>query len=142
MRPARVLPLLLALGLFSCRTVIPPYPANALATVEGYKKVVEGLLGPLWYDSILVARGGTVGTVKLSFEIPAKGGRARHLKILASNTGDGDERIACDAVARLVAPPVPAEVLRSEHRDYLKLEESFTILEAPEPSPSPTSRKR
>jgi hypothetical protein len=73
MRFARNLLLLLALGFSSCRT-LPEMPANIPPTADGYKKVMEDQLGPIWYrlveDNLNEV---SVGTVKLTFEVP--GGR-------------------------------------------------------------------
>lgn len=145
MRIPRSLPILLLFGLVSCRTTIPEYPANSPATVEGYKKVMEDQLGPIWYRLIREnLESVSVGTVKLTFEIHAAGGRAQNLR-LVSNTGSHlDAVIAADAVGKLIVPPIPAGVLQASDHKYLVADESFTVFEKrpASPSPSPTPRKR
>lgn len=128
--------LLLAAGLSSCSTA-PKAPPEIPSTVEAYTKVVEDQLGPFWYHAVANDSRVTIGTVKLTFEIPAAGGRARNLKIVSNDAGMVDEKVARAAVGRLRALPIPGAILKPRE-DHISFEESFTILPLPKPSPSPT----
>ncbi len=99
-------------------------PANIPPTIDGYKKVVEDQLGPVWYREVAANPGTTTGTVKLTFELPAAGGRARNLKTVSNDSGVADERIARAAVGRLRVPPIPAAILKAARKDYLAFDES------------------
>jgi hypothetical protein len=130
MRPARFLPFLLTLGLLSCQTAAPPYPPNAPATLDGYKKVVEDRLGPIWHQAIAADPAVTLGTVKVTFEIPAAGGRPRNLKTVSNTAGPVDERIARHAIEDLRVPPIPRAVLEKlQAGEPLVLDESFTVFQ-------------
>lgn len=141
MRLARVLPFLLSLGLSSCHTVIPPYPADAPATEEGYKKVVEDRLGSIWYR--LVNKQSDylkVGTVELTCVIPPLGGRVRDIKVTSSTGGHLDKEIAVAAVEEVRAPPIPGALLQKLDHGCFELKESFTVFQERAPTPSPKNR--
>ncbi len=142
MRIALGLLCLIVLGLSSCRTV-PEAPENIPPTAEGYKQVFEDkILGPIWYRLVKQNESlANVGTVKLTFEIPAAGGRVRNLKIISNTGGKTDERIAREAVERLRAPTIPGAILQRTHDDHIVFEESFTIYQNPV-SPAPSPKKR
>jgi hypothetical protein len=146
---SRFLLLILALVICSCRTapetaIVPKSPANIPPTVEGYKKVVEDQLGPLWYRLVKANEDYlSVGTVDTRCEIPAAGGRVRNLKIISNTGGWMDERIVRSAIEKLRALPIPPKVFQRLHQDHLVLEESFTIFaKEPPPAPSPTTQKK
>jgi hypothetical protein len=82
-----------------------------------------------------------VGTVDTTFEIPAAGGKARNLRVTSNTGGRMDELIARKAIDQLRAPPVPPEILAELRRNYMVLQESFTVYENRDPTPSPTPSK-
>jgi hypothetical protein len=80
--PSRSKALLFLVALTLCSCQIPPRaaevpkpPAKASPALERYKKEVEDRLGPIWYRLVDVHENDLhLGTVKTTFEIPAKGG--------------------------------------------------------------------
>ncbi|MEO6871866.1 MAG: hypothetical protein ABI233_06565 [Chthoniobacterales bacterium] len=117
-------------------------PKNTPLTGDGYKKAMEDILGPIWYRAAAADPDVTVGTVKLTFEIPATGGAARNLQIISNTAGVVDGRIARVAVRQLRASPIPEAILASEKTDHIKFEESFTVFDDSSPTPAPVARKR
>ena len=140
LRIAGFLLLLVTLGFSACTTV-PKLPPNTPLTVEGYKKALEDRLGPIWTRELTEnASAAEIGTVKVTFQVPAAGGRVTNLKVVSNTAGKADEWIAVYAVGRLRAPPTPEEILRSVHKDHLDFDESFTVFQNPVPSPTPAKR--
>ena len=131
----------LVLALAGCRT-IPTLPKDSQPTVDGYKKALEDQLGPIWYHAVSHEPNVTVGTVKVTFEIPARGGRVHNFKIVSNSAGFIDKKMVYDAVEWLRAPPIPEAVLKAAHADFVSFEESFTIYPNLEPSSSPAPKKR
>jgi hypothetical protein len=130
---------LLAITLSACSTTPPRFRGNLPLTIDGYKKAIDDqLLGPIWYG--LCRESGSsasVGTVKLTFVIPAAGGQPREIKMAPTTANTVDQAIAIAAVRQLRAPAVPEAILRSAHKDHLDFDESFTIYQEGSPSPSP-----
>jgi hypothetical protein len=55
-------------------------------TVAAYRKAMEDRLGPIWYQLVRIHENElSVGRVSTTFEIPAAGGRPRHVEVV-SNT--------------------------------------------------------
>lgn len=99
-------------------------------------------MGPVWYRLMNenVARV-SVGTVKLTFKIPAAGGRPYSLQTISNNATSVNDQVARAAILKLMAPPVPAAVLEeNDEREFLTFEESFTTFDDAQP-PS-TSKRR
>jgi hypothetical protein len=94
--------------------------------------MVEDRLGPLWYRLADIHVGDLhLGTVNTTFEIAAEGGHVRNLSVTSNTGGRMDELVARRAIDQLWAPPVPPSLLAQLHRDYIVLEESFTIYANP-----------
>jgi hypothetical protein len=143
----KALTFIVLLCLSSCQTAppiaeAPKPPAKDSPAQERYKKNVEDRLGPLWYRLVNPnTKNLWAGTVDTTFEIFASGGKARNLTVTSNTGGPMDELIARKAIDQLRAPPVPSEILALLHRDYMVLEESFTIYETGNANPSPTPSK-
>ena len=134
---ARIAVFLLIVSFASCSS-IPSLPKNTPPTLAGYSKVVEDRLGPIW-TRLMNARVREVqaGTVKVTFEVPAAGGHPRNYRVISNTASKMNETIARAAVAQLMAPAVPEELLKEiNSRDVLTMEESFTTYQDPEPTPA------
>jgi hypothetical protein len=144
MRVVRLALLLCGFSLAGCQTRPPHLPENTPPTVAGYKKAVEDRLGPLWYREVnRNINAAQVGVVKLTFLVPAEGGRVTNLKVLSNTGGKADEQFAVTAVNRLRVPPIPQVILTAEKTDHLFFEESFTVFADPStPTPTPAPPKR
>ncbi len=128
--------LFLGLVLSSSRSV-SEIPLNIPPTLEGYIKVTEDkFLGPIWYRLVAAEPRMTLGTVKLTFAVPAAGGRVEKIKVTFNNAGSVDQEVALKAVRRLRAPPVPAGLLRPPEVS-VPFEESFTVFQNPAPGALP-----
>jgi len=138
---------LVALCLSSCRTAprtaeAPRPTAKGSPAQEQYKKVVEDQLGPLWYGLAKIHEDSLhLGTVNTTFEIPAAGGLIRNLRVTSNTGGRMDELIARRAIDQLRAPPVPRAILARLHQDYIVFEESFTVYDNADRTPSATPPK-
>jgi hypothetical protein len=139
-----VFPIILCFS--SCRTVPPTVeaPKNIAKDsprMKSYKKTVEDRLGPLWYRLVKANEDILdLGTVNTTFEIPAAGGKVRHVKVISNTGGRMDELIVRRAIDQLRAPPVPPEILA--HHDHVFCEETFTLFDKANPPPSPTPPKK
>lgn len=137
----RFIPFLLAICFTSCSTV-PELPKNTPLTKAGYTKALEDHLGTIWHRLMAanVARV-SVGTVKLTFRIPAAGGRPYNIQTISNSAAPANDQVARAAIKRLMAPPVPAAVLeRIDEKNFLPFEESFTTFANSQPAP--TAQKR
>ncbi len=103
---------------------------------------MEARLGPLWYRLMNArVRDLQAGTVKVTFDIPATGGRVRNYRVISNTAGPLNEKIARAAVAGLRAPPIPEALLKAaKTRDVFTMEESFTTYDDGEPTPARKSR--
>jgi hypothetical protein len=131
------IPLAALICLASCRTVAtkpktPEKPPTRSAAVAAYYKSMEDRLGPIWYKLCHIRQDELhLGTVETAFEIPAAGGKVRNVRVTSNTGGRMDELVACRAIDQLRAPPIPATVLSEAKRDYLAVEETFTIFAKP-----------
>ena len=129
---ARIAVLLLAVSLASCSS-IPALPKSTPPTAAGYRKYLENRLGPMWTrlmnDHV---REVQVGTVQVTFEIPAAGGHPQNYRVVSNTAAKGNEAVARAAIDRLKAPPVPEAVLKeTKNSQFFRMEESFTTYQDP-----------
>lgn len=120
--------------LFACQTARPKPLTTAKSTkdspaVAAYRKTMEDRLGQIWYQLVGIHENElSVGTVSTTFEIPAAGGKPRHVKVV-SNTGSViSASIALRAIDQLRASPIPPQALAELHQDYIEFQESFAVL--------------
>jgi hypothetical protein len=128
---------LAAVSLSSCQTA-PTKSTNLARThvaepatpaQKRYTKTVEDdRLGPIWYQLVKLHRDEVdIGTVTVTFDIPAAGGKVENVQVTSITGGRMDTLIALRAIDQLRAPPIPAQVLAELRSDHMQLEESFTI---------------
>ena len=102
--------------------------ASHSPAVKRYVESIENQLGPIWYG--LVQRYEYrlyIGTVTMTFEIPAEGGKPQNIRVKSYTFSGWDIVIARSAIELLRAPPIPKAVLAEIKGDTLQFEESFTI---------------
>jgi hypothetical protein len=126
-----------AMTLSSCRTVPtkpdftapaetekPPSPALA-----HYIKTVQDRIGAIWYA--LANKYGDqlhLGTVKISFDIPAAGGKVQNVRVISNTGGRMDKLIALRAIDQFRTPPIPTQVQAELPADHLYFDEMvFTV---------------
>ncbi len=132
---------LIALTCASCAT--GPAPAVFPPTAAGYTKAVEDRLGPIWYERVrLNENGASLGTVVAKFRIPAEGGRVQKIQIV-SNSGNQIDALMVQIALRLLrVPPIPAPLLVKLPEPYFHLEETFTIFDQADSTPTPSPSKK
>jgi Flp pilus assembly protein TadD len=96
--------------------------------VKAYRKAVEDRLGSFWYQLVKIHEDDLqLGTVEVTFDIPAAGGKVHNVRVSSNTGGRMDKLVALRAIDQLRAPPIPSQVLAELHADHVQFEESFAV---------------
>lgn len=89
---------------------------------------VQEHLGSIWYRLAEEnANRMDMGTVRVTFDMPAVGGKVRNVRVISNTGGQRGLIVALRAIDLLRAPPIPAQYLAELRSDHVNMDMTFTV---------------